>query len=83
MSLVVTIIVLSLILKGIYPQFPYWLSITFLLLSPWEANRFYSQKELIDKNINLDVYPFGTGPFILEENNPNKQISLIKNLNFH
>jgi hypothetical protein len=38
---------------------------------PWEADAFYSQQGLIDKNITLDWQPLGTGAFMLEENNPN------------
>ncbi len=50
---------------------------------PWEADAFYSQQVLIDKNITLDFYPVGTGPYRLVENNPHKQIVLVKNPNFH
>jgi ABC-type transport system substrate-binding protein len=50
---------------------------------PWEAERFYSQKGLSEKNINLDWYPVGTGPYMLSENNPNRIMVLEKNPNFH
>jgi len=50
---------------------------------PWEADEFYSQKALMDKNISLDWYPIGTGPYMLEENNPNLRMVMVKNPNFH
>lgn len=69
-------------IKGIYRQFPYWLAMPFFAPIPWEADVFYNQKELIDKNIVLDWYPVGTGPYMMAENNPNSKIVLIKNPNF-
>jgi ABC-type transport system substrate-binding protein len=38
---------------------------------------------LIDKNITLDWQPLGTGPYMLEENNPNLRMVMLKNPNFH
>src|SRR3990167_9792520 len=63
-------------IKGVYPQFIFWLAMTFFSPMPWEADAFYSQPGLIEKNITLNTYPVGTGPYLLEENNPNKQIVL-------
>lgn len=68
---------------GKYPQFIYWLAMPFFAPIPWEADRFYSQKGLVDKNITLDWYPIGTGPYMLTVNNPNRQMVLVKNKNFH
>ncbi len=73
----------QIIIKGVYPQFIYWLAMTFYAPIPWEVDAFYSQKGLIDKNITLNSYPVGTGPYMLIENDPNKQIILAKNPNFH
>lgn len=70
-------------IKGHYPQFIYWLTKTFFAPVPWEADLFYQQQGLIKKNITLDWYPVGTGPFMLINNNPNKEITLVKNPNFH
>ncbi|MBP6058156.1 MAG: ABC transporter substrate-binding protein [Nitrosomonas sp.] len=70
-------------IKGKYPQFIYWLAMPFFAPIPWEADRFYSQKGLIQKNITLDWYPIGTGPYMLTENNPNLRMVLEKNPNFH
>lgn len=68
---------------GKYPQFVYWLAMPFFAPIPWEADRFYSQPGLIQKNITLDWYPVGTGPYMLTENDPNLRMVLEKNPNFH
>lgn len=70
-------------IKGKYPQFMYWLAMPFFAPIPWEAERFYSQTGLSQKNINLDWYPVGTGPYMLTENNPNRVMTLERNPNFH
>ena len=70
-------------LHGKYPQFRYWLAMTFFSPVPWEADQFYQQKGLMAKNISLDWYPVGTGPYQMEENNPNRRIVLTRNPNYH
>lgn len=65
-----------------YPQFIYWLAMMFFSPMPWEAEVFYNHPELIAKNITLDWYPVGTGPYLLTVNNPNRQMILEKNPNF-
>lgn len=73
----------QIILKKPYPQFRYWLAMTFFAPIPWEAIVFYAQPGFKQKNISLDWYPIGTGPYLLAENNPNKQMVLARNPNFH
>lgn len=68
---------------GKYQQFPYWLAMPFFAPMPWEAVRFYEQPGMEDKNITLDWYPVGTGPYMLTENNPNKRMVLEKNPYYH
>ena len=70
-------------IKGKYPQFMYWLTMPFFAPIPWEADRFYAQQGLVEKNITLDWYPVGTGPYMLTDNNPNLMMVLEKNPNFH
>jgi oligopeptide transport system substrate-binding protein len=70
-------------IKGIYPQFLFWLSMPFFSPIPWEADLFYSQKGMAEHNISWDWYPVGTGPYWLSENDPNRQMVLTKNPNFH
>lgn len=70
-------------IKGKYPQFLYWLTMNFFAPIPWEADIFYQQRGLVAKNLTLNWYPVGTGAYYLAENNPNKQMRLVKNPNFH
>lgn len=70
-------------ITGKYPQFIYWLAMTFFAPMPWEADVFYDQPGLADKNLTLDWYPIGTGAYLLAENNPNRRMILEKNPNFH
>lgn len=70
-------------LKGKYPQFVYWLAMPFFAPMPWEADAFYAQPGLEKRNISLNWYPLGSGPFMLEENNPNLRMVLSVNPNFH
>jgi len=73
----------QIILKKKYPQILYWLSMPFFSPIPWEAVKFYSQGPLIKKNITLQSYPVGTGPFMIDVFDPNSEIILIRNENFH
>ena len=66
-----------------YPQFEYWLAMNFFAPMAWEVERFYQQPGMASRNITLNWYPVGTGPFILTENNPNLRMVLTKNPNFH
>lgn len=72
----------SIVLNKQYPQFIYWLAMPFFSPMPWEADLFYSQKNLQKKNITLNWFPVGTGPFKLIENNPNLRMVLERNENF-
>ena len=69
--------------KGKYPQFLYWLAMPFFAPIPWEAEVFYSQPGMADRNLTLDWQPVGTGPFYLAENDPNRRMVLKKNPNYH
>ena len=68
--------------RGKYPQFIYWLAMPFFAPVPPEADRFYSQPGMAEKNFSLDWYPVGTGPYMLTENNPNARMVLARNPNF-
>ena len=70
-------------LRGVYPQFRYWLAMPFFAPVPWEADVFYGRPGMKDRNITLDWYPLGTGPYMLTINNPNRQMVLERNPNFH
>jgi len=66
-----------------YPQFVYWLAMPFFAPVPWEADRFYAEPGMAARNLTLDWYPVGTGPYLLRENNPNRRMVLARNPNFH
>lgn len=68
--------------KGKYPQFVYWLAMPFFAPVPWEADAFYSQRGFAERNISLDWYPIGTGPYYLSANDPNRRMVLSRNPNF-
>lgn len=65
--------------KGKYPQFVYWLAMPFFAAVPVEADRFYAQPGMAARNITLDWFPVGTGPYMLTENNPNARMVLERN----
>ncbi|MCF6765103.1 ABC transporter substrate-binding protein [Thiotrichales bacterium 19S3-7] len=65
------------------PQFIYWLAMPFFAPMPYEAEAFYRQKGMKDRNITLDWYPVGSGPYYLSENNPNRRMVLEKNPYYH
>jgi ABC-type transport system substrate-binding protein len=67
---------------GKYPQFVYWLAMPFFAPVPPEVERFYAQPGMAQKNITLDWFPVGTGPYMLTVNNPNRRMVLGRNPNF-
>ena len=69
-------------LAGAYPQFLYWLSMPFFSPVPPEADRFFSQPGMAERNLSLDGWPIGTGPYMLVENNPNARMVLARNPNY-
>ena len=70
-------------LKGRYPQFVYWLAMPFFAPMPWEAEKFFAQPGMAERNFSLDWWPVGTGPYMLSENDPNSRMVLARNPNFH
>ena len=70
-------------LKGRYPQFLYWLAMPFFAPVPAEVDRFFGQPGMAKKNLTLDWWPVGTGPYMLIENDPNRRMVLARNPNFH
>jgi len=68
--------------KGLYPQFKYWLAMTFVAPIPWEADRFYSQRGMAQRNLSLNHWPVGTGPYMLTESLQNRRHVLSRNPNF-
>ena len=64
---------------GKYPQFAYWLAMPFFAPMPSEAERFYAQAGMRERNLILDWWPVGSGPYYLSENNPNQRMVLTRN----
>ncbi len=64
---------------GKYPQFAYWLAMPFFAPMPYEAERFYAQNGMRERNLTLDWWPVGSGPYYLSENNPNQRMVLTRN----
>jgi oligopeptide transport system substrate-binding protein len=64
---------------GKYPQFAYWLAMPFFAPMPPEAERFYAQTGMRERNLILDWWPVGSGPYYLSENNPNQRLVLMRN----
>ncbi|MFN7086745.1 MAG: ABC transporter substrate-binding protein [Burkholderiales bacterium] len=68
--------------RGKYPQFVYWLAMPFFAPLPPEAERFYAQPGMAQKNITLDWFPVGSGPYMLTINDPNRRMVLERNPNY-
>ncbi|HNQ75069.1 MAG TPA: ABC transporter substrate-binding protein [Pseudothauera hydrothermalis] len=70
-------------LQGSYPQFIYWLTMPFFSPVPPEVDRFFGQPGMAERNLTLDWWPVGTGPYMLVENNPNARMVLARNPHYH
>ncbi|MFA5172031.1 MAG: ABC transporter substrate-binding protein [Sulfuriferula sp.] len=70
-------------LHGKYPQFSYWLAMPFFAPIPPEVDEFYGQPGMTTHNFTLDWHPVGTGPYQLTVNDPNQQMVLARNPNYH
>jgi oligopeptide transport system substrate-binding protein len=64
---------------GKYPQFAYWLAMPFFAPMPPEVERFYAQEGMRERNLILDWWPVGSGPYYLSENNPNQRMVMTRN----
>jgi len=65
--------------NGKYPQFKYWLAMTFFAPVAWEVDAFYAQAGMSRRNLNADTWPVGTGPFMLTDYVPNARMVLERN----
>jgi ABC-type transport system substrate-binding protein len=69
-------------LKGKYPQWKYWMQMTFLAPVPWEADAFYAQPGLAERGMTLDQWPVGTGPYMVTEFEKDRRIVMARNPNY-
>jgi len=65
--------------NGKYPQFKYWLAMTFFAPVAWEVDAFYAQAGMSRRNLNADTWPVGTGPYMLTDYVPNARMVLERN----
>lgn len=73
----------SILVNGIYPQFKYWMAMHFFSPVPREVDRFYKNPGFKEKNMTLDWWPVGSGAYMMVKNDPNSEITLARNPNFH
>ncbi len=69
-------------IKGKYPQWSYWMQMTFTAPIPWEADAFYAQPGMAEHGLSLDMWPVGTGPFMMAEYVKNRRHLMKRNPNF-
>ncbi len=55
---------------------------TFFAPIPWEAEKFYANPGMAEKNLTLNYWPVGTGPYMLTEYVENRRHVLLRNPNF-
>ncbi|WP_051243302.1 ABC transporter substrate-binding protein [Azohydromonas australica] len=73
---------LRITLKGKYPQWKYWMAMTFMAPVPWEADAFYAQPGMAVAGLSLSAWPVGTGPYMLVERITDRRHVLQRNPNF-
>jgi ABC-type transport system substrate-binding protein len=73
---------LRLRIKGKYPQWNYWMSMTFTAPVPWEADAFYAQPGLAQRGMTLDMWPVGTGPYMMSEYVKDRRHVMVRNPNY-
>ncbi|MCU0969785.1 MAG: ABC transporter substrate-binding protein [Rubrivivax sp.] len=69
-------------LNGKYPQWKYWMSMTFMAPVPWEADAFYAQPGMAGNGLSLDRWPVGTGPYMMQEYVQDRRHVLVRNPNY-
>jgi ABC-type transport system substrate-binding protein len=70
-------------IKGKYPQWKYWLTLTFASPVPWEADSFYAQPGMAENGLSMIRWPVGTGPLMLTEYEQDQKLVMKRNPNFH
>ncbi len=73
---------LAITIIGRYPQFVYWLAMPFFSPIAPEVDRFYHNPGFAERNLSLDWWPVGSGPFMMVRNDPNSEIVLERNPNY-
>ncbi|MDQ6627896.1 MAG: ABC transporter substrate-binding protein [Pseudomonadota bacterium] len=73
---------LRLRIKGKYPQWSYWMQMTFTAPVPWEADAFYAQPGMAATGLTLDHWPVGTGPYMMTEYIKDRRHVMKRNPNY-
>lgn len=73
---------LRITIMGRYPQFVFWLAMPFFSPIAPEVDRFYHNPGFAERNLTLDWWPVGSGPFMVVKNDPNSEIVLQRNPNY-
>ena len=73
---------LRLRIKGKYPQWKYWMQMTFMAPIPWEADAFYAQPGMAERGMTLDQWPVGTGPYMVTDFTKDRRIVMQRNPNY-
>ncbi len=69
-------------IKGKYPQWKYWMQMTFTAPVPWESDAFYAQPGMAANGLSLDNWAVGTGPFMMTEWVKDRRIVMLRNPNY-
>ncbi len=69
-------------IKGKYPQWSYWMQMTFMAPIPWEADAFYAQPGMAEHGLTLDTWPVGTGAYMLTEYVKDRRHVMQRNPNY-
>ena len=69
-------------IKGKYPQWSYWMQMTFMAPVPWEADAFYAQPGMAAVGLTLDTWPIGTGAYMMTEFVKDRRHVLSRNPNY-
>ncbi|MBA4175698.1 MAG: peptide ABC transporter substrate-binding protein [Leptothrix sp. (in: Bacteria)] len=69
-------------IKGKYPQWSYWMSMTFSAPVPWEADAFYTQPGMAEVGLSADTWPVGSGPYMMTEYIKDRRHVMVRNPNF-
>jgi len=69
-------------IQGKYPQWKYWMQMTFMAPVPWEADAFYAQPGMAERGMTLDQWPVGTGPYMVSVFEKDRRIVMTRNPNY-
>lgn len=69
-------------IHGKYPQWKYWMAMTFMAPVPWEADVFYAQPGMAKNGLSLNTWPVGTGPYMAVEYTQDRRHVLKRNPNY-